>query len=68
MRSSVSLRAVSIRIGTCDSWRRESAKEMPDSPGSMRSSTIRSNVSPSIRRRASAAVSAVVTRKPWPER
>ena len=65
MRLSVSDSAVSIRIGTCLSARSDLVSSTPFSPGIITSSTSRSKSRPSSLRRASSAVPATVTRKPF---
>ena len=62
MRLSASPRAVSIRIGTLDDVRSVRANSKPVSPGIITSRIRRSKRKPSSLARASAAVSAVVTR------
>ena len=62
MRLSAASRAVSIRIGTLDVPRSDLAKSKPFSPGIITSRMSRSKLSPLSLARASAAVSAVVTR------
>ena len=62
MRLSAASRAVSIRIGTLDEPRSDLAKSKPDSPGIITSRMSRSKLRPLSLARASAAVSAVVTR------
>ena len=62
MRLSVSAFAVSIRIGTAEVSRSDFASWKPVSPGIITSSTSRSNDRLSSLARASAALSAVVTR------
>ena len=64
MRCSGSARAVSIRIGTCDSVLSERAKSMPDSCGIIQSRISRSKARLRMQARALAASIAVVTRKP----
>src|SRR5262245_53350821 len=65
MRLSTSDSAVSMRIGTCLAALSDLVRSTPFSPGIITSSTSRSKSRPSSRRRASAAVPATVTRKPF---
>src|SRR5216683_5580513 len=64
MRLCASTRAVSMMIGTFEDARKSRARLKPVSPGIMTSRISRSKLSPPSLARASAAVSAVVTRKP----
>ena len=62
MRLCASSRAVSMTIGTLEDARRSRARSKPVSPGIMTSRISRSKRRPASLARASAAVSAVVTR------